>query len=1129
MQRGSHLGRPSIAPTDSYASPSPLPLTWPSTFPGHAVASNALVTRRRSTYFVCVAQRLLYDMEVIGTAAGVISLGFQLHGAASKYIDGFRSAKQEVRSAQALLDCLGASLEVLDSALGKIGPIDQATERSIHLCEKALEGEMKALSELLDKLKEQDPGESLRAHLREQKKKLAYPFSRENLQRLESRLGTLNTILSTALNAMSLQASVRQILAEGRRHAALQAKLDEIVTSMAAASFTKVGAPGTEVLRLLPKPAALFEAATSMGVTTTDVDEVPKVMKTTKTDLVIKESPTKICGCISRKTTRGSRRSFLWFAWVVEDHALHEHDPGCFYSRFQPPTVSRVLVLNRQSQFIKTCLATIVSYSVELSQAPSPWLSAQIRICNRVSFQASPAFRLIKLDKYFYRSCWYPEDTEMLICKALDRLFREGKASPTDVTECGSNLLHWVAHNGLVAEAATLWPMLAFLGVPEDSMDDGNRKALSILLESNSHMENLSSVLTGAGFKSHSFEPHTILPLADRLDSDICMFQLEIHLKVLSDCRMFFDWSAIGPLCTAILQQSQDKVEAILLKKKYRVLDEKFLDWPGWVTPCHLAAVVLPDAFPIIFRHIDDELRTSAGKLGSIYVDSLDLVPSLVKISKRLHRRRGRQLCEHCLCADSLEIVLQHDYPVHWDRALYADVVYAPLHIYSLVITHLADRRRRLANFAIELLPEQDLVRLNLRRNEPLHIGIEEVITLLEKRGHLIPASLTPAKLNSPIQSIFPEFWERNLSQILAQAGFRLPSKAPTPSPYAFEDWGLFYEYSQWLLENFGKSVLFQPVKLCSSETGLVVLSGGNAAISSGHVLGHYLAHLSSVCTEFHYQVGKREPLSISSPEVHLTLSLILEMATPDDCICGCSIAGCLPATIFMWTLHSDKRTGITRLRRALLFLESQGKLSLVHSALRFSIFKALGCRHTCCGPAWFCVYHRGYYDCAEWGDEKRQSIRAQDAEKLGLLEELLPEIVRQYQATGLPLWDFIHTHLRPRVSRTLKELDSQKKVQLTSQQLNQLELQLATQLGEEAIEGLEVLSDRSPSRDEQFDSDLSVVTSSAASDSESILEDKRTRRLEAVQRCINRICGWIDDVDMASTERSRADGSRGC
>lgn len=311
-------------------------------------------------------------------------------------------------------------------------------------------------------------------------------------------------------------------------------------------------------------------------------------------------------------------------------------------------------------------------------------------------------------------------------------------------------------------------------------------------------------------------------------------------------------------------------------------------------------------------------------------------------------------------------------------------------------------------------------------------MGIEEIITLLEKRGHLIPASLTPAKGNSPIQPLFLGFQGRNFSQILVQAGFRLPTKAPTPSPYAFGHWGFFCEYSQWLLKNFEMGVLLQPVELYSSETGLVVLSGGNAAISSGHVLAHYLAHLSSVCVEMYDQGGEREPLSISSPEIQSALSSILEAATPDDCICGCSIAGCLPATIFTWILRDDNRNDRMRLRQTFLFLERQGNISFGQSAIRFSIFKALGCRHTCCGRAWFCMYYRGCYDCGECCDEKWQSIRAQDADKLGLLKELLPEIVQQYQETGLSLWDFIDTRLRPCVSQTLKELEPQEKGNLT-------------------------------------------------------------------------------------------------
>lgn len=66
----------------------------------------------------------------------------------------------------------------------------------------------------------------------------------------------------------------------------------------------------------------------------------------------------------------------------------------------------------------------------------------------------------------------------MLIWKALDRLFRVEKVSPTDVTEHGRNLLHYAAKDNLGTGFATFWSMLASLGVPEDSLDDENRSVI---------------------------------------------------------------------------------------------------------------------------------------------------------------------------------------------------------------------------------------------------------------------------------------------------------------------------------------------------------------------------------------------------------------------------------------------------------------------------------------------------------------------------------------------------------------------------------------------------------------------------------------------------------------------------
>lgn len=68
-----------------------------------------------------------------------------------------------------------------------------------------------------------------------------------------------------------------------------------------------------------------------------------------------------------------------------------------------------------------------------------------------------------------------------------------------------------------------------------------HRQASSILLERFCYGEDLSSVLTVAGLKSHSVDPYTILPLRKTLAPTTWMFRLGILLRLLINCGMLFD------------------------------------------------------------------------------------------------------------------------------------------------------------------------------------------------------------------------------------------------------------------------------------------------------------------------------------------------------------------------------------------------------------------------------------------------------------------------------------------------------------------------------------------------------------------------------------------------------------
>lgn len=143
-------------------------------------------------------------MEALGTAVGVISLGLQLCTSVTNYIDGLKCARYEVASIARQLECLGSALEILETGLQKVGPIDEAAQRGVHRCVSSVEAEMKELSKFLDEVKRQDPGDSFRAWMKEQKKKACYPFSRANLQKLEARLTAVNSVLFTAIQAMNM-------------------------------------------------------------------------------------------------------------------------------------------------------------------------------------------------------------------------------------------------------------------------------------------------------------------------------------------------------------------------------------------------------------------------------------------------------------------------------------------------------------------------------------------------------------------------------------------------------------------------------------------------------------------------------------------------------------------------------------------------------------------------------------------------------------------------------------------------------------------------------------------------------------------------------------------------------------
>ncbi|KAF9874198.1 ankyrin repeat-containing protein [Colletotrichum karsti] len=138
---------------------------------------------------------------ITGTAAGLVSLGLQLYGEISKYIDAVKGRKRDLDFAREQTENLQKCLLALDN-VSFPSTTHTSTNEAIAGCLDSCRNELKALDELVVKLRgpEASAG-TLSERLKQKARELAYPFHRDDIRELERRLDTSNRVLQTALNS----------------------------------------------------------------------------------------------------------------------------------------------------------------------------------------------------------------------------------------------------------------------------------------------------------------------------------------------------------------------------------------------------------------------------------------------------------------------------------------------------------------------------------------------------------------------------------------------------------------------------------------------------------------------------------------------------------------------------------------------------------------------------------------------------------------------------------------------------------------------------------------------------------------------------------------------------------------
>ncbi|TDZ21619.1 hypothetical protein Cob_v005491 [Colletotrichum orbiculare MAFF 240422] len=147
---------------------------------------------------------------ITGTAAGLVSLGLQLYGEISKYIDAVKGRKRDLATASRHAETLRICLTAIDDVVSSNNN-SKAAEDAVDSCMLSCKDEVKELEALITRLRGpiSTTPDTFSAKIKEKGRQLSYPFHRESVLMLERRLDSTNGVLRTALHSLELNVSIK--------------------------------------------------------------------------------------------------------------------------------------------------------------------------------------------------------------------------------------------------------------------------------------------------------------------------------------------------------------------------------------------------------------------------------------------------------------------------------------------------------------------------------------------------------------------------------------------------------------------------------------------------------------------------------------------------------------------------------------------------------------------------------------------------------------------------------------------------------------------------------------------------------------------------------------------------------
>ncbi|EXM20578.1 hypothetical protein FOTG_11459 [Fusarium oxysporum f. sp. vasinfectum 25433] len=699
--------------------------------------------------------------------AGLISLGLTVCDGLHTYFSAINDRKDDIAIATQSLALFKFHIFTVKSSASKLSHRHSPAIDGLRLSLINCELQLKCLESLLSELMPTEDASLTKEIWRRQKLIARYPFDRKKLVQLEEYLSRANTTLSSFIQALNLDINIRMSDDLEAFKSSLEAldintqttlrmistRLDFIRPKVEPSVLEVLSSrAGDRVTTTTSNSIFLHQAAVGVAETKTSFNgsersfedltnahSTPRYLQNAELEQRLCKKLADMdctCGASNSKTSNrpASRTYRFWGGLTVsrQGDVRANHRPGCIFFQTTRKSISRTSLT-----YFGLLSLFSQSFTISLLQKypAGPYsVSFGLQPCNIV--KSSPAFQLFNIrSQSIYKIFNHniagldPSHIAENFIKELRVIYRSGKASPFDVDQDGNNIAHMCLNACLysfsfeealkssdiaIDAICKMLTYLADIGVPITASNFNQSNLLTLSIKSFRNLWVLPSLHKLVMNRDSNFY-HAELAHNGPLTANIWFEnggKWARQLDTLCEYPEICEDIGFSELFLAVIKKDHASLQAILAEEN-SISNISQMDL--YKRNILHASSNWPDGLRLLLQRQDVRPLMDMAPAPFFHPRPLDYALFYSKIYCNAPDQWTE--CDNCTCYVAVQLLLEADCSVTVGHGRPEILAGCSLKARKLFFKHLKDRRERLRNVALGILPKETLHQYGITAN----------------------------------------------------------------------------------------------------------------------------------------------------------------------------------------------------------------------------------------------------------------------------------------------------------------------------------------------------------------------------------------------------------------------------